>query len=67
MKRVVCIKGLFKSTYGRNAFLKNRQYDVLREDDMIWVRDEMNNEFSFSPDSTDPVYYAFSEYFRPSR
>lgn len=66
LRRVVCVKGLFKSTYKRNAFLKNRHYNVVRvEDDMVWVRDEMDHEFNFAPSGTDPgTCYAFDDYFR---
>jgi hypothetical protein len=57
---IKCKKSLFKSTYGKNAFTKNKKYDLVENphidcvkpeninDDIVYVRDSSGRAFSFS-------------------
>jgi hypothetical protein len=57
-----CIKSLYKSTYKRMAFLKNKKYTIAYEDDYVCVVDEMNREFNFSR-TKNGHSYVLSDYF----
>jgi hypothetical protein len=60
-----CRKSLFKSTYRKNAFTKGRKYEVVSEDDYVWVRDNTGRPFTFSRTSGGP-FYVLSDYFESS-
>ncbi len=61
--KVKCIKSLYKSTYGSNAFVKNKTYSSsIPGDDFIWIKDEEGNTFSFSKDIIWGMYQ-FDDYF----
>lgn len=60
-----CIKGLYKSTYKRNAFVKGRKYEVVEVgDNFVWVKDEMGHRFSFVP-TADGTHYSLNDHFGP--
>ncbi len=59
---LVCKKSLRKSTYRGNAFVKGRSYEVIREDDYVWLRDEHEQEFNFARQA-DYISYLLSDYF----
>lgn len=62
---MICIKELYKSTYKSPAFKKGKTYEILHEDDYVWVLDDSNTEFSFQRAAkARNTYYIFEEYFR---
>jgi hypothetical protein len=61
--KLKCIRNLFKSTYKGMAFDKDQLYTVLSEEDgMIYIEDNLGNEFNFVKSHTD-IYYQLSDYF----
>jgi hypothetical protein len=70
---VKCKQNLYKSTYEKNAFIKNRKYNIVespypksdRDLDIIYVRDVEGRPFTFSkPDNIKKnSMYKFDDYF----
>lgn len=61
--KLKCKKNLFKSTYNQNAFTEGNEYEVVKEDDYIWVVDNTGREFNFSSTEKHPFYY-IKDYFQ---
>lgn len=67
--KIKCKKSLFKSTYGKNAFTKNRYYYIVKKDDrsIIGILDNNDTVFTFAPTGLCghpyDVMYKFDEYF----
>jgi hypothetical protein len=61
---LTCIKSLYKSTYRRNAFTKGKAYELVREDDLVWIKDETGHEFNFVREKGSRGCYILAEYFR---
>ncbi len=70
--KLKCIKSLYRSTYKRNAFTKNKYYFIVGGYDKFYlVKDNLNREFDFlKPEFDTPQYninhyfYSFNEYFK---
>jgi hypothetical protein len=63
-----CIKSLFKSTYKKNAFSKNKKYEIVGEDDrFIFLKDNEGNSFNFSKNNDSNVYYKLDDYMVKSK
>ena len=61
--KVLCIKDLYKSTYLKLAFHKDREYEVSEEEkDLIFIKDENERPFSFSKTAAETLY-DFNKYF----
>lgn len=53
MKKYKCIKSLYKSTYKKNAFTKNKYYYLIREtDEFIYMRDSEGKDITFARDDS---------------
>lgn len=61
---LTCTKSLYKSTYRRNAFTKGKKYEIVREDDLVWLKDETGQEFNFTKAENVRGGYGLKEYFR---
>ena len=58
-----CVKSLYKSTYCGYAFTQHNHYTPVKFDDQfIYFRDEMGNEFEFSRYSSN-IFYYIGDYF----
>lgn len=58
-----CKKSLYKSTYKKNAFTKNKTYDVFEEDEsFLWFVDNENNQFCVCKTAAHGYYYV-NDYF----
>lgn len=68
--KLKCIQSLYKSTYKRNAFSKNKIYTVTNENsDFLYVIDNENQEFSISKfphhlQSPPNSFYFLEDYFK---
>jgi hypothetical protein len=61
--KIKCTQNLFKSTYNKNAFIKNKQYEILLIDNnFYYIKDELSNEFTFSTTKKYPYHY-IEDYF----
>lgn len=63
-----CIKSLYKSTYKKNAFTKNKKYQIEFEEicsgkRFFFIRDNCDNLISFI-ENKDSNYYLFNDYFK---
>ena len=59
-----CIKSLYKSTYGKNAFTKNRIYTIVAEDEQqYYILDSQPREFDMFKQRVYGVYF-FEDYFQ---
>lgn len=63
---IKCIKSLYKSTYKKNAFSKNKRYKIIRsEDNMYYIVDNKGMEFNFTINELpDNKFYLFNDYFK---
>ena len=58
-----CVKSLYKSTYEKNAFTKNKLYNILSEDNVyINIVDNEGRDFNIAK-NVDGYSYVFSDYF----
>lgn len=58
-----CSKSLYKSTYKRNAFTKNKKYNVIEIDDKFYhIVDNEGRAFTICKTET-PTYYYINDYF----
>lgn len=63
MKKVLCKKSLFKSTYKKNAFTESMVYFVTYEDEKFYyIIDEKNHPMNFAKEDHG-VFYFFDTYF----
>lgn len=62
-RTVKCQKNLYKSTYEKNAFIKNRNYSIVEETDkFFYVLDEEKRPINFAKENHG-VFYFFEDYF----
>ena len=58
-----CKKSLYKSTYKKNAFTKNKKYDVVEIDDKFYhIVDNEGRALTVSKTEI-PIYYYIGDYF----
>lgn len=59
-----CKKSIYKSTYKKNAFTKDKHYTIREETKThYWITDNLNNSFSFTKTKANTGEYLFSDYF----
>ncbi len=60
---LLCIKNLYKSTYGDQAFVLGKKYVITSsEDGFIFLTDESGKSFAFSKERREPFHY-YLDYF----